>query len=902
MTTTVVYSSSGDGYLSSVHSTYSGMYNGTSVSLVAGGTTAWHGRNNNGGNYQGFETFMTFSYAAVAATEVVTAAYVRLYSLSILSPSFARHLDIRPFAYSTLAIDDWRTPVQFAALPETGTRIENVNGSSGKYIFGGSDGFTAAVQAGTSIQLACMASNQYSGTAPTQDEGGSFYLNEQTGTSQDPALVFTTVSRSRLNHVLGAQVMLADGTWAYLESDAATTPTITLKHCTTAGTVITAATVPTGTGGTDFDVRNPAGAQALALCIDSVDNLYVVGKVGNASNSLAAKGYVKGGGYTWTAQTTRSWPLAAYGAQINGCAAAYHPTAGGVLVCVFGHSPSNGIGGTGGNELSYAILDVQYLRTGVGSLMNNHGSAMTVGLQTTAIDPSVFNAYANETGSGLDVTAALSGNSSWGYVTSFTKEQSLSDNRATSPARYIVAGTGTVFSHATTDDGPWALKDAGGKMRAVAVSSSTVAYLSTDSDAGFGISIQVMQYSGSNPGGVLLAYDALASNSITNMPDGPACGVASWWDAIYNSVNNTLLIYYRDSANARILRRTTFNLTTMLSANDSTIVTTLGSGTASIQAVRVQRNTAAGTRGLVQLAVLDTAVYTLVNVIDTFNLAPTAPTLTPRNNFDATVAATFAWTFNDPNAGDTQTAFQLQIYDVSDNSLDHDTGKITSVTPSRSVTGATLTNGKSYRWRVRTYDVSDAAGEWSTYGTFSTMAGGTVTITDPATDNIAGINTDDYAIDWSVAGTTQAGYKVRVIRTDNSAVLSDTGWVVSTATTATISGMLTNIEYRIEVTVRNAALVETGIATRLITPDYGTPEVPLVTATGNGEDGYVLIVVSNPAPTGDRPEVTRNDILRQASGEELWTVVGSCDPDGTFRDYTAASGVAYQYIARGVSP
>jgi hypothetical protein len=896
LTTTVVFSSSADGYLDSQHATYAGMYNGTSVSLVSGTNAGFYGRNNNAGQFRGFETFFAFSYSM--PTDVVTSAYIRLRTSSVVNSGVNRALYVGQFAYGTLATADWRTPAQHSAL-ERHMTVESANGSNGKYIRGGCNELVDAVQTSTLLEYVAMSSLQYSGTAPTQDEGSSFYLSEVAGTADDPALVFSTVPRSRLLHVLGAQVQLSDGTWAYLESDGAATPVITLKHCTTAGTVTTIATLPTGNGGQEFDVRASAGLQALALTIDPSNNLYVVGKVGNADNSLAAKGYTKGGGYTWTAQTTRSWPLASYPvAQVNGCAAAYHSTSGGVLVCVFGHTNGRG-DATPTNELAYAILDATFLRTGSGSLMRDHGSALDVGLSPTALASGDFNAFANETGTGFDVVQAVSGNASWGYVITYTKEQDLGDNAQMRPARYIVDSGGTTFSHGSTEDAGWGMKDAGGKLRAVPISSSTTAYVTADADTGWGLTVCVLQYSGSNSGGVELAFDALADNGITNMPDGPAVAAAAWWDAVYNSVSNTLEVYYRDSGNARVLRRTTFSLTTMLALNNSVVVYTAPSGTASLQAIRVARNAAVTDKGLVCIAVKDGATLTLVNVIDTYNLEPTAPTLTPKTNYDATAAGTFAWTFNDPNPGDTQSAYEFEVERVDTGASVVDTGKVASATPSRNVTGGTLTNGLSYRWRVRTWDAADVVGPFSGWGTFSTSAGGTVTITDPASDNPAGVITDDYAIDWSVAGTTQAGYRVWLKRTDTGATLSDTGWITSTATTHNVTGMLSGVEQRFEVKVRNAALVESATGTRLITPDYGSPEDPEVTLTEG--TGYMLVTVNNPTPTGDRPEVISNTILRRRIGASVWTVLGTAEPDGTFRDYQAAAGVAYEYVARGVA-
>lgn len=901
MTTTIAYAASGDGYLSSSHATYANMQAGSNLVLNVGTNAGYVGRNNNAGQYQGFESFMTFTYS-VPADSNVTAAYIRLRTSSMVNSGTTRNLRLYQFAYGTLATADWRTPTQLAALDMMANAIA-WNGSNGKFTHMGSDDLAAEVESAGTLELVATTDGLLAGTAPTSDQGASFWLSESSGTADDPAIVIASVARSRLWPVLGAQVQLTDGSWAYLESDGAATPTITLKHCTTGGSVTTVATLPTGSGGLEFDNRATIGYQGIALTIDSSNNLYVVGKVGNASNSLAAKAYTKGGGYTWTAQTTRSWPLVSYGSQINGCAAAYmsHPAAG-TIACVFGHGPDDAVGGSTGNELAYALLDASFLRTGVGSLMRDHGSVIGVSLQAGVLDSSDWSAYANEVGSGLDMVAGSSPNTSWGWLFSFTKEQGIGDNEELRPGRFVLNSSGDSFTHASVEDAGWGTKDASGKVRAIRTSSSTVAYVSADADSGWGLTIAVLQYSGSNPGGVELAYETLADNGITNMPDGPAVSVAPWWDAVYNAVSNTIEVYYRDSANARILRRTTFSLTTMLPLNNSSIVTTLASGTAEIQAVRVQRGSDASTTGLVCIAVKDGATLSLENVIDTFNLEPNAPTLTPKSNYDATASGVFAWTFNDPNPGDTQSAYEFAVERTDTGASVIATGKVASTTPSRTVTGGTLTNGLSYRWRVRTWDAADAVGPWSGWGTFSTSAGGTVTITDPASDNPAGVITDDYAIDWSVSGTTQADYRVWLKINSSGATVSDSGWITSTATTHNVTGMTSGVEHRIEVKVRNASLVESGTGQRLITPDYGSPETPEVTLTPEPASGYVLVSVVNPTPTGDRPEVIRNDILRRVVGADTWEVLGSADPDGSFRDYRAASGVAYEYVARGVAP
>lgn len=232
-----------------------------------------------------------------------------------------------------------------------------------------------------------------------------------------------------------------------------------------------------------------------------------------------------------------------------------------------------------------------------------------------------------------------------------------------------------------------------------------------------------------------------------------------------------------------------------------------------------------------------------------------------------------------------------------------DTGKVTSATSSRTVAGGTLTNGVSYRWRVRTWDALDTQGPWSNYGTFSTSSGGTVTITDPATDNPAGVITDDILVTWVATGTTPAKVRARLYRNDTGAMIGDSGWQTYAGSNQNyISGMVSDVEHTITIQVENAALLQSGIGSRLVTPSYGTPEVPLITVTPIPDGGYVLIAVENPPPAGDRPDVTTNRVLRRRGGSsDSWEVLGECDPGGSFRDYTAPSWTPMEYMVRGES-
>lgn len=216
-----------------------------------------------------------------------------------------------------------------------------------------------------------------------------------------------------------------------------------------------------------------------------------------------------------------------------------------------------------------------------------------------------------------------------------------------------------------------------------------------------------------------------------------------------------------------------------------------------------------------------------------------------------------------------------------------------------------LPNGQDWKWRVKTWDSYELASPWSDYGFFSTSNTGVVNITDPAVDNDLNIVTANYLIRWSVANTTQAAYNIVVTRTDTGATLVSTGWVTSTATQYLVVGMGSDIQWNVALKIRNAALIESNTANRLITPSYNRPEVPIISFDIMDDLGYIGLNITNPDPVGDRPNPTVNEIHRrvysQTNPNLPYQILGEADPNGTFLDYTAASGVLYEYRIRAVA-
>lgn len=902
MTVTLAYAGTSDGYLTSPDASYSAARNGTGTITVNTVQDTLYFGQKLVGTYTHFQSFLQFTYSAIPATSMLTAAVIRTYHAVVNSPSQGRNLEFRQFTWSGsgLTTADFRNEANLAATTLYGY-VNYANFATASDTYAGSNELQDLIPTTTTLEFVLVSNRQRQGSVPTIDEATGIYSADRSGTAYDPCLIFTTVARSRANPVMGASVTLNDGTWAYLESTGANPPVVTLKHCLSTGVVSTVATLPIGTGATQFAV--PGGTQGLALVVSTSGHFYVLGRVGNAESTLGAIAYVKGAGYTWTAGTFRTAALPYYGGRINQVAAIWHNyTANGRIMAVVGHAPAQGITGTTGNELSWALLDSTYLRNGgSGSLLQGSGSA--IGNLTQIISAGTsFNTYANETGSGLDVnTEWLGANPSWGYVASWSKGQLLGSNKSVGLGRYIINSGGTGLSFEDVTEGlAWGVKDAAAKLRVVVINSTSAALVTTDSDTGWGFSYEIRQHSGTTSGSVELGSGALDDEGIATMPSAATLAVSSAWDVVYNSTENRLWIYYVNVSNALQVMRTAISLDTYQPLRNAVVVTTLAAGNV-VQAIRVPRNQKVTQKAHVTVASVNAGTLNVSYVLDSFNLAPTEPTLTVRANYDATAAATYTWTFNDPNVGDTQSAYQLQIVNVGTGVTTFDSAKTASATSSRNLTGGTLTNGNNYQWRVKTWDALDVESPWSSYGVFSTSAGGTVTITVPATDNLAGQITDDIQITWSVAGTTQASYRVWLYKTAGNVLVSDTGWLTSTAVTHLVTGMITDTEHRIEVQVRNGALVSSGVGTRLVTPSYGAPEIPVITVSPQTDLGYTLVSVDNPTPQGDRPEVLENQILRRVSGDSDWELIGTTVADGSFKDYTATSGVLYAYKARGVA-
>lgn len=225
------------------------------------------------------------------------------------------------------------------------------------------------------------------------------------------------------------------------------------------------------------------------------------------------------------------------------------------------------------------------------------------------------------------------------------------------------------------------------------------------------------------------------------------------------------------------------------------------------------------------------------------NIVPNAPTLAPRSNFDATQAATFNWIFSDPNTVDNQTAYQLQILTNPGAVLTYDSGKITSTASTCVVPANSLAVGINYQWKVRTYDLSDTVGAYSSLSSFSTIPPPTIAITAPSSDG-ATVFTTTPTISWTFtgsSGTTQATYDVVIV--GPSGTVYDSGIVTSTATSQVTGTLPSGVTYTASLTVTDS-VGNTTTVSRIFFVSAPSPAPPLVSAAPSADGAGITLTIT----------------------------------------------------------
>jgi hypothetical protein len=678
MTINISFASAGGGYLESKANNYADARDsiGSGAVHTTDGTARWGQVWLGDGFYYVQESFHSFTYSVDSSVSIVS-AYIRLTCESADSEWLDRWLTIQEYDWGgTLDASDWRSSSFWGSGPFLADYYR-LQAAGNRVAMSGNDLLVSRLGSAGPLRVVGRSDRAANGIISAQGVGetGVYYSSSAGGASSDPTLVWLTVPKSTHEHVSGAQVRLSTGGWAYLESNGATPPVVTLYYCTPAGSTSSIGVLPIGTSSSDFAAT--PGLQSLALVSDTSDNLYVIGAQGSSTNYIAARAYVKGAGTTWTPAGMLAGAMPAYdGAGINQAAAAWHNVgSSGTIMAMVGR----GVGKwdyAPFNDISYALLNCAALKAGSGTLIRNSGGA--VGVLVDQVAPSGYYSHqANETATGLDVQAPSSA-ARRGYVMCWNGQVEAGSGAWMSPCRYTLSWNGTSLQYTSLSSyfRSYATKDASCKARILAISDTVLAAVTMDPDAGWGPTLSILQNVGTSTSWTNLGYITL-DGKVSSLPSSATMAATAAWDAIYDPTDNKVWLYYIDKNDARRIMRTSVSLTTALAVRDEVeIVAALGSAGSVCRSLRVERCARSGDTSILLSIAVDTA-GTLTNeyFIDSFNVAPSAPTLTVKTNFDATAATDFTWTFNDLNAWDSQSAFQLDINTAAGADV-YDTGKM----------------------------------------------------------------------------------------------------------------------------------------------------------------------------------------------------------------------------------
>lgn len=169
------------------------------------------------------------------------------------------------------------------------------------------------------------------------------------------------------------------------------------------------------------------------------------------------------------------------------------------------------------------------------------------------------------------------------------------------------------------------------------------------------------------------------------------------------------------------------------------------------------------------------------------------------------------------------------------------------------------------------------------------------TIITPATDGET-ISQSRYTVEWaSTHAEPQQRFQFQR-RLGDGTVRSDTGEVISAVASHETRFQTTEAYRDLVVKVQHDGLWSGWSAPRRVYVFFIGPPTPSLSVTPDSGEGRIVVVIVNPAPGAQQPDLDVNEVWRRVTADGgdgiRRAVVGS---GATFEDYLVASGVDYEY-------
>jgi hypothetical protein len=258
----------------------------------------------------------------------------------------------------------------------------------------------------------------------------------------------------------------------------------------------------------------------------------------------------------------------------------------------------------------------------------------------------------------------------------------------------------------------------------------------------------------------------------------------------------------------------------------------------------------------------------------------------------------FSWVFSDPSPLDFQTAYRIEITEVSDFSVVEDTGKVLGDETTVAIAVDGSHTETLLQWRVKLWDSDDVEGAWSDYHLFYLRTAPTVALTSPADP----FETPQPTIQWTFTpsnGRPQTQWQVYIIdESTDEEVYARAGSGNGTSHVVDNGSILQNSnDYTFGVRVYDSSGMAATDELTNVTSGWDPPDQPAITVnTANfEEDGYVRITWTD---ASEDAEFDSYRVYRKDEESTDWVLLAETFSDETsytYDDYLAPSGIQVTY-------